>query len=746
MPSPERRPVLLVTLVLGGLAVGLPWADGGRSPTGQASLVLFLVLAAVVATLTRGLGAPIRPSPLVLTAMFLAGWSALHTIYPDRTIQALLLLMAYLLAGILALQAARHEPATERLLLGAIAGSGILAAGIAAYRLFQGSEEGLYARLLTGPFGYPNAMAGFLLVSGGAAFALARGDRTSGVRIGSTVIGFILVTGLFLTRSRGALLAAAAGFVAWIVVERGFRSRWRGLTLLLGCAGALVVLACIFWFSGMLPLDFRHFADRADTSSLVWRWQILQWTWDMAKDHAWWGVGPGAFPVALTHYQRIPYVSGENPHNLYLELAAEYGLPAAIFALATFFGFLAQVRFTIRRPAAKESSRQRLAVLLATFVAFAVHSLVDLDWSFPAIAVTVATMLGLASAHLGRRLAEESRPQPLWRAILLLVLSGAAAIGASRYYASTLVTQARVSLVDRDIAAAKHHLTWALRLNPLSYPAHHWLALAHLFSSDSRGATELAERAVRIAPLDPNTHFLAGEIAAASGRLDMAEESFRRAVEIAPAAQLRFHAALVEASAAAGKAPEARFRYEQASAVFTEERVLHPEARCLVPGDRYLLARASRIAARLYGETGDAVAQQRTMERATRLAQPDVRGICIEQGRPGQTSPEAALVGFWQALSEGGWREAERFITPRLRGSPSKGEMWREGRPTQRMRVAWIAALQGGETRASLRFQVEVEVSPDPPAWRCAQAEARIMNGSWFVDRLPVLESSSCRP
>jgi hypothetical protein len=34
------------------------------------------------------------------------------------------------------------------------------------------------------------------------------------------------------------------------------------------------------------------------------------------------GRGTRAFPVALMQYQRIPYVSGENPHNLYLELAS----------------------------------------------------------------------------------------------------------------------------------------------------------------------------------------------------------------------------------------------------------------------------------------------------------------------------------------------------------------------------------------------------------------------------------------
>jgi hypothetical protein len=56
----------------------------------------------------------------------------------------------------------------------------------------------------------------------------------------------------------GALLAAAAGLLAWIVVERGRQSRWGALALVSGCASLLVVLGSILWLSGVLPLDFRR--------------------------------------------------------------------------------------------------------------------------------------------------------------------------------------------------------------------------------------------------------------------------------------------------------------------------------------------------------------------------------------------------------------------------------------------------------------------------------------------------------
>lgn len=750
MPSPDRRSLPLATLLLAGVLIGLPWATGGRSPTGQVSLVLLLVLAGVARTFAGGASALVRPSPLLLAGGILAGGSALHTIYPDRTIQSLLLLLAYLLAGTLAAEAALEEPQTERWLLAAILTSGSLVTAVDLFRLLRGSGEGLYAGVLTGPFGYPNAMAGFLLLTGGAALAMAQAGPGPAIRAGAMAAGALAVAGLHLCRSRGAWLAAGVGFAVWAALERQVWWPRRRLWLPLGGVALIAILATVSGRLGSfpsppwtLPRDLASLGD----SSFLWRIHILRWTWAMARDNPWWGVGPGAFPVALTRYQRIPYVSGENPHNLYLELAAEYGLPAAILAVLVLGGFLGRAGAATRRAPERDPAR-RLAVLVATLVAFAIHSLVDLDWSYPAIAVTVATILGLASAHLRGTRSREHRARPLWRGTLLLLLLVAALLSVGRYYASTLVTWARVALETREVATAQGYLTWALRLNPVSFPAHRWMAWARLFSGDPHGAAEVADRAIRIAPSDPNTHALAGEIAAASSRWNAAEDRFRASVDRAPYTQLRFHAGLVESAANAGRGAEARFRYEQAAAIFTEERVLDAEARCLMPGDRYLLARMSRIAARSYGEANDPSRQQKLMDRARLLAQPDPRGICATRGRPGQTSPEAAMESFWRALADGGWFLAAQFLAPELRASRPGDDwsLWQRADRPRRARMVWVAALQGGETQASLRFEIELEIAPDRAISRCARADLRLIQDNWFVERLPVMEPTPCQP
>jgi tetratricopeptide (TPR) repeat protein len=561
-------------------------------------------------------------------------------------------------------------------------------------------------------------------------------------------IGGLALAGLLLTRSRGAWLAVGAGFVLWVVVEWWEKRPRRRLWIWLGGGSLLAVLACLFWKLSASPWIVGRVADRPELSSLVWRWQIIKWTWAMARDHPWWGVGPGAFPVALTHYQRIPYVSSENPHNLYLELAAEYGLPAAILALVTLGVFLGRVGKAILRAPNPDPTRRRQTALLATLVAFAVHSLVDLDWSFPVIAITVATMLGLTSAHLPRMFPREIHTRSFWRVALIVLLLVAAFTSVTRYYASTFVSWARLALANREAAVAQQDLAWSLRLNPLSFPAHQWMAWARFLTGDPHGAVEAAEQAIRIAPSDPNSYYLAGEIAAASGGWKVAEDRFRAAVDLAPSSQLRFHAALVESAANAGRGAEVRFRYDHAIAIFTQERVLDGEARCLMPGDRYLLARMSRIAAPTFGEVGDLSRQQEISERARLLAQPDPRGICVTVRRADQTSPEAAMGSFWRALADGGWPQAEQFLSPRLRAARPQDNLspWQGKDRPRWAHVTWIAALQGSELLVNLRFNVEFEVTPDSRSSRCGQADLRLIKDHWFVDNLPALEPVPCQP
>ena len=748
-PSDPQRPLLLAVLVLAGTLVALPWATGGRSPTGQAGLVLLLALAGAAGLLCRDSDPPLRLPPLLLVGGILVGLSAVFTIYPDRTVQSLLLLLAYLVACGLAARAALQLSWAERALLDAIWVSGLAVAGLGMLWWVRGNDGGFYANVLIGPFGYPNAMGGFLLLAGFAALATLTPDRCRLERGGALLGCAMSLFGLYLTRSRGVLLAAAAGLLLWALVRR---ERWWPRRPLWGIAAALVALgglAFLGWrLSALLPLLWPGDGGTPDTSS-QWRLQILRWTWAMVRDHPWAGVGPGAFPVALTHYQQLPYISGENPHNLYLEIAAEYGLAAGILVTGSLVLFLGRAALAARRLPQSDPARGRQAALAGAVMAFALHSAFDLDWSFPAIALIAATILGLASVRLPSLWMVRPRGVgiPLPQTLLILLLLVAAALALTRYYATSLVAWGRGDLASGNLPGARQILDQSRRLNPLGFPASYWLAWTTLRSGDPQGAIEVSQRTIRIAPQNPGGHALTGEIALVGGRWQIAQAAFRRAVEQAPMAHLEYYAGLIEATARVGTPAETLGAYERAVSIFTPERVLHPEARCLSPGDRYLLARMSRIAAEFYAGVGDSAQRQTTLDRARSLAQPDLRGICANEGHPGQMSPEDAVMSFWQARSERGLPDDERFLLPEQRGPTADAARFAgaERDLPRRMRVTWILALSGDERSATLQYEVEGEQGEDRIS-RCVQTVLRFRREGWFLEDFPSLESGACRP
>ena len=244
MTSRSPRSLLLATLVQAGTVLALPWTTGGRSPTGQALAVLLPLLAAGPIWLAVGPGLRRSSAALALGLAVLAASSAAQTIYPDRTIQSLLLLLGYTATGAAAACCARSVPWARRALLGAIVLSG-LAGGLAGtLQLLRGADVGLYANQLTGPFGYPNAMAGCLLLAAGAGATLAADRGPLALRLAALGSAGLLAAGMWLTGSRGAGLALGLGGAAGLLAAMlpGLRRPALAVgagTLALGAAGAV---------------------------------------------------------------------------------------------------------------------------------------------------------------------------------------------------------------------------------------------------------------------------------------------------------------------------------------------------------------------------------------------------------------------------------------------------------------------------------------------------------------------------
>lgn len=136
----------------------------------------------------------------------------------------------------------------------------------------------------------------------------------------------LVSTGVYLTQSRGALLALAVGLVAWpLLAARRYRQLLLGLPVLLAVAlavpGVGSRLATVTQLGpSPLTLPDPSLQGRRDAQRAA-----LQMFWDDPV----FGVGPGRFEQVTTAYQRrLPFEVSDvfAPHNLYLQFAAEGGL------------------------------------------------------------------------------------------------------------------------------------------------------------------------------------------------------------------------------------------------------------------------------------------------------------------------------------------------------------------------------------------------------------------------------------
>jgi putative inorganic carbon (HCO3(-)) transporter len=177
-------------------------------------------------------------------------------------------------------------------------------------------------------YGDPNDLAYVLATT--LPFALWLIRERHWRRVLAAVLGGIIVVGLALSLSRGAMLGLAAGAL-WYVFTHGRRARV--LLLVLGVA-ALAVLVVVRSDESRVDvaLGAKEQVAQANVESRLTSWRAAL---VMAQDHPLIGVGPGNFQlyyfVATGHPPgSVSYVA----HNAYLEVAAELGLPALMLFVA----------------------------------------------------------------------------------------------------------------------------------------------------------------------------------------------------------------------------------------------------------------------------------------------------------------------------------------------------------------------------------------------------------------------------
>jgi O-antigen ligase len=169
-----------------------------------------------------------------------------------------------------------------------------------------------------------NYLATILVLLVPLAFAFAAQGREPRARAGWAGAGLLLVLMVFLTSSRGGFLGLLAAAMVFVYRRRGLGGAL--LVMLLLLAGVVVLptdvgtraLATIF----QDPADLPPGLETSNRAHVALFWAALR----MIGDNALIGVGPLNFKSLSTSYTGLDIAN--IAHNSFLEIAAEFGLPA----------------------------------------------------------------------------------------------------------------------------------------------------------------------------------------------------------------------------------------------------------------------------------------------------------------------------------------------------------------------------------------------------------------------------------
>jgi len=466
----EHTAMLVALAVLVG---PIAHSEGGRGP-GAASWLAVATIIAVAATrpwhrLTSRLW-------LLAPAAALAAFYVVPATGGGRAASVAALSYASACGLLLAVAAYARTPTRRAAVAGLLVAGGVAEFGWALVPWWGGRDP---SQPMVGTYYWHNQLAVALLLPAllGAALAVA-GRRPW--RAAGWVAAPLCAAGVVLSTSRATTACLLAGWIAVLAVSVAASSRRRHAA---GRALAVTVAACALTFvlpgpplfdTRVSPLSgaaARAAAGETVDANTTYRTQFWREAVSVTAHHPLTGAGYGRMAQASTSITPTTWAHSPLAHSGPLQAFADGGLPlgvtllvalavvalALVRTLAT--GLRAAVaprRIDSETTVAAGDARDFAQVLGAdaaltmgaavAALALLAHSLVDIDWSYPALAAQFAVVAALAVAPRHQRGAEGSSRPPLSRrdaaaaggsAVLVLVLAlGAAAAWGQQFHIS----------------------------------------------------------------------------------------------------------------------------------------------------------------------------------------------------------------------------------------------------------------------------------------------------------------------
>lgn len=351
---------------------------------------------------------PNRPAVAAALQPILPGYSySPLSVSPGLTFRHLLQISGYLLCFLLARELGWHFRNRRWLPLLPILAIAACEATFGLFQLASQSETGV-----SGTYANRNHFAGFLEMSLPLAVVCCWAGlrrRRSGNRDGEAhvmmwtggIAAVLIFVGVICSLSRAGFIGSVLALVVLtgsaLLLNNRSSSKLKPLFATLFAGVSLAALYLVLAAPEPLAGRFADLAGGDENRAALWA-QTLH----VIAEYPVFGCGLGGYESAFLKYKNVkPMLGASFAHNDYLQFLAELGVVGFAIGAVFFIGVLMGVIHSARRSRWDED-RLIAQGCLGALVAIAFHSLVDFNLYFPANAMLLAWICGLAASLTAR--------------------------------------------------------------------------------------------------------------------------------------------------------------------------------------------------------------------------------------------------------------------------------------------------------------------------------------------------------
>ena len=371
-----------------------------------------------------------------------------------------------------------------------------------------------------------------------------------------------ITVSVLVSQTRSAWLASVVVFMILLLLALMFSANKKRWLVNMGIAIAAVVLLVALvlatgkegGFAGLIrerASSLTETSPQASTTSTIGSAQerlgIWRATSSLIKDHALVGVGPGNWKLEVIRYDTAGKVwpTGAvlptRPHNVYLQVLSETGIPGAIL----YFGMwtiVVVIAFKVIRKCGDEDKRILTILMLAGLAGFAT----DAMFSFPTEriehSVYIFLMAGiLLGTYAGLNAAGAKTPTPVSKRLIVVPLLLAAYnifIGFKKYSFEVHMNYAKAyennKNYQEELAEVEAGKNAFVTIDPLGVPLEVRSSIAYKELKDYNNALIEINKAKQINPNSSMIYNNAGTIYTETRAFDKAIENYLEALKLSP--------------------------------------------------------------------------------------------------------------------------------------------------------------------------------------------------------------------